>query len=201
MLHDSMSPLAGDSCNVSIVVPPSEECMTEHVRIAIVGSGFAGMAMAIRLLKDGERSFVMLERGDDVGGTWRDNSYPGCQCDVPSNLYSFSFAPNPDWTRTFSPQPEIWEYLRRCVDTYGLRPHIRLGSEVTEAAWDDDDRRWRIETSTGSLTAAVLVSGAGALSEPAIPSLPGIDDFEGKVFHSAEWDHDHDLDDERVAVV
>src|SRR5262245_14598547 len=145
----------------------------QQVRIAIVGSGFAGLGMAIRLRQEGIEDFVVLERAGDLGGTWRDNSYPGCACDVPSHLYSFSFAPNPDWTSTFSPQPEIWDYLRRCAERYGVVDHIRFDHDVLEAAWDADDQRWQVETSQGPLTARVLVLGTGPLSAPAIPDPPG----------------------------
>ncbi|ADB53250.1 flavin-containing monooxygenase [Conexibacter woesei] len=172
-----------------------------HVDVAIVGTGFAGLGMAIKLKQAGRDDFVVLERAGDVGGTWRDNTYPGCQCDVPSNVYSFSFAPNPQWTRTFAPQPEIWDYLRHVTDRYGLRSHLRFDAELTGAAWDDERRLWRIETVRGSLTARVLVGAMGGLSEPAIPRIPGLDSFEGRTFHSATWDHDHDLTGRRVAVI
>ena len=175
--------------------------LPEHVRVAIVGAGFSGLGMAIRLLGEGERDFVVLERDADVGGTWLQNTYPGCQCDVPSHLYSFSFAQNPAWTRTFPLQRELWDYLRRCADEFGVRPHLRPGCEVTAASWDPDALRWRIETSHGSLTADVLVAGTGGLSEPAIPELPGLDRFEGTTFHSARWNHDHELAGRRVAVI
>ena len=173
----------------------------QHARVAIIGSGFAGIGMAIHLKREGIHDFVILERADDIGGTWRDNTYPGCACDVPSHLYSFSFAPNHDWTHSFSPQREIWDYLRDCVRTNGLEGHLRLRHEALGAAWDDDRACWRIETSAGSLSADILVSGTGALSEPSIPDLPGLERFEGTMFHSAHWNHDHDLGGERVAVV
>jgi cation diffusion facilitator CzcD-associated flavoprotein CzcO len=172
-----------------------------HVHVAIVGSGFAGLGMAIRLKQRGMHDFVVLERADDVGGTWRDNHYPGCQCDVPSHLYSFSFAPNPTWSRTFSRQPEIQAYLRRCAEDAGVTPHLRFGHAVTAAAWDEDAQLWRIDTAGAPFTARMLVAAPGGLSEPSVPSIPGIERFEGKVFHSAEWDHDHDLEGERVAVI
>jgi cation diffusion facilitator CzcD-associated flavoprotein CzcO len=172
-----------------------------HHRIAIIGAGFSGLGMAIRLKRDGESDFVLLERGSEVGGTWYANTYPGCRCDVPSHLYSFSFAPNPDWSSTFSPQPEILDYLLGITERYGIRPHVRFQTEVTGAAWDEGERIWRIETSQGELTADVLVSGQGGLSEPAVPSLPGLDTFEGTTFHSARWNHDHELAGERVAVI
>jgi cation diffusion facilitator CzcD-associated flavoprotein CzcO len=172
-----------------------------EVEVAIIGSGFAGLGMAIRLRQAGLADFVVLERAHDVGGTWRDNSYPGAACDVPSRLYSFSFAPNAGWTRSFSPQPEIHAYLRDCAERFGVRDHIRFGCDVVDATWDEDAALWRITTSTGELTARVLVSGAGALSEPRLPDIPGLDGFEGTVFHSAAWNHEHDLSGERVAVI
>jgi cation diffusion facilitator CzcD-associated flavoprotein CzcO len=169
--------------------------------VAVIGAGFAGLGTASRLRRAGRTDFVVLERAGDVGGTWRDNSYPGCVCDVPSRLYSFSFAPNADWTRSFSPQPEIWSYLRRTAQQRGLLPHIRFGTELLSAAWDETARAWQLRTSRGPLTARVLVLGVGALSEPSVPDLPGLSTFTGTTFHSARWDHDHDLTGERVAVV
>jgi cation diffusion facilitator CzcD-associated flavoprotein CzcO len=178
--------------------PDSE---TAEVDTVIVGSGFSGLAMAIALERSGRHDFLVLERAHQVGGTWRENSYPGCACDVPSHLYSLSFAPNPDWTSTFSSQPEIWDYLRRVAEEHDVLPHVRFGCELERARWDDTARRWHLETSTGTLTTRVLIAAAGPLSEPAIPDLPGLAEFEGSVFHSATWDHDHDLEGERVAVI
>src|SRR5881392_543537 len=190
--------------DTATATPPRDagaEAPARPVHVAIVGSGFAGLGMAIRLKQRGIEDFVVLERADDVGGTWRDNHYPGCQCDVPSHLYSFSFAPNPTWSRTFSCQPEIQAYLRRCAEQFGVGPHLRFGHGVTAAAWDEEAQLWRLVTEGGPFTARLLVAAPGPLSEPSIPSIPGLERFEGKVFHSAEWDHDHDLDGERVAVV
>ena len=175
--------------------------LPEHVRFAVVGSGFAGIGCGIRLKQAGITDFVILERADDVGGTWRDNTYPGCACDVPSHLYSFSFEPNPRWSRTFSPQPEIWDYLRHCSTKYGIDPHVRFNHTVTEAAWDEDEQVWQIETDHGSLSADFFVSGVGALSDPKLPDIRGIETFEGRMFHSAQWDHDYDLTGKRVAVI
>jgi cation diffusion facilitator CzcD-associated flavoprotein CzcO len=172
-----------------------------HSRIAIVGAGFSGLCMAIRLKQEGIEDFVVLERADEVGGTWRDNTYPGCQCDIPSALYSLSFAPNPDWTRFYPRQAEIRDYLQRVAKDFGVLPYIRFGHDMSGAAWDDDAQHWRLESSKGTLTADVLVGGTGGLSTPSTPDIPGLDDFEGTVFHSAEWDHDHDLEGERVAVI
>ncbi|WP_343073635.1 flavin-containing monooxygenase [Pyxidicoccus fallax] len=172
-----------------------------HFHVAIVGSGFGGIGMAIRMKQEGFRDFVILERASDVGGVWRDNSYPGCACDVQSHLYSFSFAPNPGWSRSFSPQPEIHAYLRDCADRFGIRPYIRFNHTVREARWDDARQRWRIETSQGTYTADVFIPAVGGLSEPSIPALPGLERFQGKVMHSARWDHGYPLDGKRVAVI
>jgi cation diffusion facilitator CzcD-associated flavoprotein CzcO len=173
----------------------------EHVRVAVIGSGFGGLGAAVRLRREGITDFVVLERAQAVGGTWRDNSYPGCACDVPSHLYSFSFAPNPDWPRAFSGQEHIQAYLERVTDTFGLRPHLRFGAEVREARWDGEARQWRLSTAAGDLTADVVVSATGALSDPKIPDIPGIESFPGAVFHSSRWDHDYDLKGKRVAMV
>ncbi|AEW94516.1 MULTISPECIES: flavin-containing monooxygenase [Streptomycetaceae] len=173
----------------------------QHVRVAVIGTGFGGLGMGVRLRREGITDFVILERAGSVGGTWRDNSYPGCACDVPSHLYSFSFAPNAEWPRTFSGQPHIRAYLERVTDTFGLRPHIRFDSEVLAARWDGERARWEIRTAREELTADVLVSATGPLSDPRIPEIPGLDGFPGKVFHSARWDHDYDLAGKRVAMV
>jgi len=167
----------------------------------IAGAGFAGIGMAITLERAGIGDFVVLERASGVGGVWRDNSYPGCQCDVPSHLYSFSFAPKPDWSRSYGLRDEIRDYLEACTDRFGIRRFIRFGTAVVSALWDDDARLWRIETTGGSLTADVFVAGVGALSEPSWAGIQGIESFEGDVFHSAGWRHDLDLRGRRVAVV
>jgi cation diffusion facilitator CzcD-associated flavoprotein CzcO len=169
--------------------------------VAIVGAGFSGLGMAIRLKQAGLDDHVVLERGSEVGGTWWWNAYPGCGCDVPSNLYSFSFAPNPDWPHTYSKQPDIGAYLSRVADDFGVRPNLQLDCSVTDAAWDAAAQRWTIETSRGTLTARVLVAAGGPLFSPKLPDVEGLDDFEGKVFHSARWDHDYDLRGRRVAAI
>ncbi|MFF2960476.1 flavin-containing monooxygenase [Streptomyces sp. NPDC057963] len=174
----------------------------EHVRVAVIGSGFGGLGAAVRLRREGITDFVVLERAGSVGGTWRDNSYPGCACDVPSHLYSFSFAPNPEWPRTFSGQGHIRAYLEHVADTFGLRPHIRLNHEVMRMSWDRDALHWVIGTGNGAtFTADVVVSATGPLSDPKTPDIPGLDSFPGKVFHSARWDHDYDLTGKRVAMI
>lgn len=172
-----------------------------HHHVIIVGTGFAGLGMGIRLLQHGVTDFVVLERAAEVGGTWRDNRYPGCACDVPSQLYSFSFALNPSWSRSFASQQEIWAYLRNCTDRYGLRPAIRFHHEVLRAAWDSSRSCWRVQTNCGELTCDVLITGTGALSEPYVPDIPGLASFRGSVFHSARWALDYDLRGRRVAVV
>ncbi len=179
----------------------TQQSAPPHYRMAIVGAGFSGLALGIKLLQRSIDDFVILERRDEVGGTWRDNSYPGCACDVPSHLYSLSFAPNPDWSHTYSRQPEIQDYLRRTARESGLLPYVRFGHRVQGARWDEDAQRWNVETSRGELTASYLVSAMGPLSAPAWPAIPGLETFEGKVFHSARWDHDHDLTGERVGVI
>jgi cation diffusion facilitator CzcD-associated flavoprotein CzcO len=180
---------------------PTAAPLPDEVRVAIVGSGFSGLGMAVGLLEDGERNFVILETADDIGGTWRDNVYPGCACDVPSHMYSFSFAPNPNWSRSFATQPEIWAYQQQVVERFGLRPYVRTRAEVTSATWHEDEQRWHVQTPRGSLRAQFLVAGTGPLCEPKYPDLPGLDTFEGTVFHSARWRHDHDLTGERIAVI
>ena len=139
---------------------PATEPDSRHTQVAIVGAGFSGIGMAARLLGEGIEDFVILERGEEIGGTWRDNTYPGCQCDIPSVLYSLSFAPNPDWTRAYPLQREIREYLRRCAAELGVMPHVRLGVEMRGAAWDEETRRWRIEVWRAS-TARCFTRPAG----------------------------------------
>lgn len=170
--------------------------------IIIVGCGFGGIGLAVALKKAGIESFTILESANEIGGVWRDNSYPGAACDVPSRLYSFSFEQDYDWSGRFGRQAEILDYLRRCVDKYGIRPHIRFGKEVASAAFDAGSGLWSVETSRGeSLSARVFVSSVGLFNRPGIPDLPGRDDFRGPQFHSARWDHDCDLSGKTVAVI
>jgi cation diffusion facilitator CzcD-associated flavoprotein CzcO len=191
---------AAGSAEAAAATPPVD------TEVAIIGTGFSGLGMGIAMIKDGRHDFVILEKADDVGGTWRDNSYPGCACDVQSHMYSYSFEQNPGWSRLFSPQPEIFDYLRRVADKYQLRRHIRFGVEVTGARWDPEAARWvlRAKSASGAAVeyrAKFLVAGVGALHIPNIPELPGIERFAGRTFHSAQWDHDYDLAGKRVAVV
>lgn len=172
------------------------------VDVAIIGSGFSGLCMAIRLKQEGCSDFVVLEKGSEVGGTWRDNTYPGCACDVQSHLYSYSFEPNPYWSRMFAPQPEIHAYLRHCADKYGLRPHLRFGKKLVEARFDEDGRAWVLKIEDGSVVVArAVVSGMGALHVPSYPRIRGMTRFKGVSFHSAQWQHDYAFEGKRVAVI
>jgi cation diffusion facilitator CzcD-associated flavoprotein CzcO len=171
------------------------------VKVFVVGAGFAGLGTAVKLQEHGQTDFLVAEKGSDVGGTWRDNTYPGAACDVPSQLYSFSFAPNPSWSRSFSPQPEIQSYLQRVARDSGVLDRFRFDTGVEDASWDEDDQVWRVTTSAGTLTADVLVTGSGGLSEPKLPEIKGIEQFGGEIFHSARWNHDSDLSGKRVAVI
>ncbi len=172
-----------------------------HAKVVIVGGGFSGIGMAARLKESGIDDLIVLERADDVGGAWQANTYPGCTCDVPSHLYSFSFAPNPEWSSTYAPQAEIQEYLRTCADTLDVRRHLRLGVALERADWREDEQHWELATSDGTLTADVVVSAMGPLTEPKLPDVPGLEGFEGAVMHSARWDHDLDLRGKRVASI
>ena len=173
-----------------------------NVEIAIIGAGFAGLGAAIRLKQSGRDSFVIFERAGEVGGTWRDNVYPGCACDVPSHLYSFSFAPNPNWSRKFSPQPEILAYLKNVVQQFDLRPQIRYNTEIVRTEFSEETGRWTLTDRAGNVTTARVVIGAiGPLNRPSVPKLPGMDSFGGQVFHSSEWDTSASLAGKRVAVV
>ena len=170
--------------------------------IAVVGSGFSGIGLAIGLREAGFTAFTVFEKAEGVGGVWRDNTYPGAACDAPSHLYSYSFEPKPDWSRRFAEQPEILDYLRHCAVKSGILPHIRFGTEVVQAEYLPGSGRWSLHTADGERHEFdMLVAACGQLSNPAVPSLPGRDAFTGTAFHSARWDHDHDLRGERIAVV
>jgi cation diffusion facilitator CzcD-associated flavoprotein CzcO len=175
--------------------------MAERVRVAVIGAGFAGIGMAAQLHRHGIDDVVVLERASDIGGVWRANTYPGAQCDIRSDLYSFSFAPNPGWTKAYSPQPEILAYLHDVVRRFDLAPRIRCGTELLAAEWNEEAALWRLDTSAGIVEATVLVSGAGPLVEAAWPAIPGLGSFAGPRFHSAEWRHDVELAGRDVAVI
>lgn len=180
---------------------PTDDPSVVEVDVVIVGAGFAGLGLAIQLKRRAETSFVILERGDSVGGAWRDNTYPGVACDVPSHLYSFSFRPNPDWSAIYAPGGEILEYLRDSARSEGLSPHLRLNTEMTAASWDPDQRRWLVETPHGTFSGKYLAVATGHLADERLPDVPGIEDFEGEIFHSARWDHGYSLEGKRVGVV
>ena len=170
--------------------------------VAIIGAGFGGVATAVQARRAGIENIVILDRAARVGGVWEANTYPGAACDVPSHLYSLSFAPNPRWTRRFSPQPEIRAYLEGVVRDFGLEPLLRLGQDVVAATWDEQAGRWQLEVEGGpDVECDVLIPACGQLTRPSVPDLPGIDAFAGDAFHSAWWDHDVDLRGRRVAVV
>jgi len=179
-----------------------DQTTARPLRVAVIGAGASGIVTAIKLREIGISDIAVFEKATDLGGTWRDNIYPGAACDIPSHLYSFSFAPNPGWSRAYSAQAEIEQYLQACVDRFGLAGHFRFGQDVTDAAFDEPAGRWRLRTAAGgSLTARVLVWATGPLSEPLVPDLPGIDDFGGRVVHTAAWDGTYDFRGQRVAVV
>src|SRR6476659_9449468 len=179
--------------------------MVTHVKHLIVGAGFAGLCAAVKLQEDGETDLLVVEKGADVGGTWRDNTYPGAACDVPSQLYSFSFAPNPDWSMSFSPQPEIQAYIRKVAERSGVLDRFRFHTAMESAAWDEETRSWRVELAgeagRATVTSTTLVVGAGGLSEPKLPDIEGIEGFQGELFHTARWNHDVDLTGKRVAII
>jgi cation diffusion facilitator CzcD-associated flavoprotein CzcO len=171
-------------------------------RVAIIGAGPGGICTGIRLLERGHRDFVIFEKAPGIGGTWWHNRYPGAECDIKSHLYSFSFAPNPSWTRAYARQPEIKAYLEECVERFGLAPHLRLGTEVRAARWDDADALWRLTVGDNEVVEAeVVVSALGMFGAPVAPDIPGLDRFTGTIFHSARWDDEHDLSGEAVAVI
>jgi cation diffusion facilitator CzcD-associated flavoprotein CzcO len=175
--------------------------LPDRVRVFVIGAGFAGLGTAIKLDEAGETDFAVVDKGATVGGTWRDNTYPGAACDVPSQLYSFSFAPNAEWSRSFSPQPEIQAYLEDVARQSGVLDRFHFGVTVTDASWDESDQAWTVSTSAGTVVADILISGSGGLSEPKLPDIEGIETFSGEMFHSARWDHDVDLTGKRVAVI
>ncbi|MGN6782107.1 MAG: flavin-containing monooxygenase [Marmoricola sp.] len=177
------------------------DLLPSRVATLVVGAGFAGLATASELDRAGYGDLLVIDKGREVGGTWRDNIYPGAACDVPSQLYSFSFAPNPSWSRSFSPQPEIQQYLRDVATGAGVLDRFRFGVTLLDASWDDDEQVWHAETTNGPVVADTLVTGSGGLSEPKLPEIDGIEAFEGTLFHTARWDHDVDLAGKRVAVI
>jgi len=175
--------------------------MAETLSAIVVGAGFSGICAGIQLRKAGIHDFVILEKADRVGGTWRENTYPGAACDVPSHLYSYSFEPNPQWSRAYGKQAEILAYLEHCATKYGLRQHLQFGHSVQDARFDEATGLWHLTTSKAAFTARALLLGNGALHVPSLPDIPGLDSFEGTKFHSARWDHDAELAGKRIAVI
>lgn len=175
--------------------------LPEIVDTVVIGAGVSGIGAAIRLMESGFSDFIILEKHEDLGGTWRDNTYPGCACDVPSALYSYSFAQNPDWTRTFAGQAEILDYVRKVAEDHDVLGHIRFGITVEDMQWQPDRQAWRVQTSRGEVLAAKIISCVGYLHEPILPDMPGLAEFDGPVFHSSRWDHQCDLRGKRVAVI
>jgi cation diffusion facilitator CzcD-associated flavoprotein CzcO len=175
---------------------------TTRVRVVIIGAGFGGIGLGIKLKAAGLSDFVILEKSTQVGGVWRDNRYPGAECDIPSHLYSFSFEPRADWPQTYASHADILDYLTHCIRKHGLAQHIRLGADVTDARWDDASGQWILQTSDGRrFQTQSLVTATGQLSRPLSPRIAGVADFGDTTFHSAEWRHDYDLRGKRVAVV
>ncbi len=171
-------------------------------RIAIIGSGFSGLCLGVQLKKAGIESFTIFEKADRLGGTWRDNTYPGAACDVPAFSYCYSFEQKTDWTRKWAGQDEILAYQEHCAEKYGLLPHIRFNTEIESARFDADAALWRLRTRSGEdFEAEVLISAVGQLSRPRVPDIPGLDDFQGERFHSARWNHDYDLTGKRAVVI
>jgi cation diffusion facilitator CzcD-associated flavoprotein CzcO len=181
---------------------PSADAAVANVDVLIVGAGFSGLCMGIKLLEAGMTSFLIIEKSADIGGTWWDNRYPGCACDIPSHLYSFSFAPSTEWTRMYPGQQEIHDYLKRCVERYGLPPYLRLNTRFQEALWNESEGVWKVTAGDGMrIRARVLVSGMGALHVPHYPDLKGLERFKGLTFHSSSWDHSINLNGKNVAVI
>src|ERR1700722_20020232 len=173
-----------------------------HWKVAIVGAGPGGLGLAIQLVEADRGDFVLFEASDGVGGTWRTNTYPGAACDVPSHLYSYSFALKADWSKTYADQPEILRYFEDCADRFGIRPHLRTNTRITAAAWDAEVRRWRLtDADGGTCEADGLASAIGTFTTPSLPGPEGLATFAGPCFHSARWEHEHDLADRRVAVI
>ena len=173
-----------------------------QTQFAIIGAGAGGICAGIRLQETGRPDYLIIEKSDDVGGTWHRNTYPGAECDIASHLYSYSFAPNPDWSKPYGTQPEIHAYLRRVAEEHGVIDRVRLGTAVCRATWLDESSRWVLELDSGDeVEAQFVISAVGMFGELAIPEIDGLDTFAGTSFHSAAWNHDHDLTGERVAVI
>ena len=189
MVHDK-------SANVQPVDLP------EHCTVLVGGAGISGICLAAQMVKQGIKDFLVLEQSSDVGGTWLDNTYPGCGCDVPSMLYSFSFALNRGWTRKYAPQAEILQYFKNCIERFSLKQHIHFGVSIASAHWDDLLKRWLITTATGAqISCDYFVTAVGQLSRPSIPSIAGIETFDGPLFHSARWEPGFDPQGKTISLM
>ncbi|MCH7380708.1 MULTISPECIES: NAD(P)/FAD-dependent oxidoreductase [Acinetobacter] len=173
----------------------------EKFHVVIIGAGFAGIGAAIKLQQAGFTDFVVLEKADEIGGVWRANTYPGCACDVPSALYSYSFAPNPQWSRVFAQQQEIKTYIQHVAQQFDVQKYVRFGYEMLESAWDDQAKHWVVKTNHGLIHARFAIMAGGPMHQPVLPRIKGLETFKGAQFHSAEWNHDVDLNGKKVAVV
>lgn len=181
---------------------PRQDPPVRHHEVVILGAGVAGLCMAVRLRQQGQHDLMIFEKADSLGGTWRDNTYPGCGCDVPSDLYSLSFEQNPDWSQTYASQQEILAYLRRVAARHRVEESIRFGTEIVSLRWNEQHHHWQLTAADGHrFTATVVISGMGGLHIPAVPELPGQDRFAGTSFHTARWRHDVDLAGKRVAII
>ncbi len=174
---------------------------TQHTKILIIGGGYSGIGAAIRLKKSGIEDFILIEKAEKLGGTWRENTYPDCGADTPSIIYSFSYARNPDWDRTFAKQPQIEQYLDDVAERFGVVPHVQFDTLAGMGEWDDDAKHWTVETNRGNIIAKYVIACAGPMHDVAMPDIPGVDKFKGDAFHSARWDHEVDLTGKRVAVI
>jgi cation diffusion facilitator CzcD-associated flavoprotein CzcO len=183
-------------------LPYSTGLPAEALDVLIVGAGFSGLGMAIKLLQSGTKSFLVIEKADEIGGTWYVNQYPGCACDIPSHLYSFSFDRNPNWSRMYSGRDEIQRYLKSCAQRFGVTQYIRVNTSMKEAVWDESAAHWRVTTGDGAtIRARILVSAVGALHVPMFPEIPGMEKFAGPAFHSTWWGSNVPLEGKRVAVI
>ncbi|GAC1373078.1 MAG: NAD(P)/FAD-dependent oxidoreductase [Aquirhabdus sp.] len=180
---------------------PELATAVRHVEIAVLGAGFAGIGAAIRFIQAGITDFVVLEKASEIGGVWRENTYPGCACDVPSALYSYSFAPNPHWSRMFAEQAEIKAYIKDTAERFGVMPYVKLNHEMLESTWDNEQKHWVVQTSAGVFFARFVVMACGPMHEPVYPNIKGLKSFKGMTFHSACWRHDYNLQGKRVAVI
>ena len=198
MNRSNMSPLGFHQAPAPSVTPARQP--DKRYEVIVVGAGFAGIGAAIKL-REARCDFLVLEKAAEVGGVWRDNTYPDCGCDVPSAFYSYSFAPNPRWSRLFAKQAEIKAYTRDTAERFGVMPHVRLGAELIAANWDALAKVWRLKTTAGDYSAQFVIMACGPMHVPVMPRVPGLETFKGVGFHSSRWRHDLDLRDKRVAVI